>query len=135
MLKRYPDTAYQAHANYGVHYDLKIPLHNTTKEFQTYTFAIDQPANMTGNAKQAEMHYVTPPNKQVLFRGSVRMRWVDEYTQQQDELKHLVLRSGQESAPITMITVPPNTNYDLQLDLVYPADVTPPQLLTIGRIE
>lgn len=34
MLVRYPDTAYQAHGNYAVHYDLSLPLHNPTNQVQ-----------------------------------------------------------------------------------------------------
>ena len=29
MIERYPDTAYQSHGNYGVHYQLSLPLYNS----------------------------------------------------------------------------------------------------------
>lgn len=135
MFRRNRDTAYQATGNYGVHYELQIPLHNTGPEFASYSLAINHPAKMNGTAQAAEMLYLYPPNKQVMFRGSVRLRWTDEYNQKQDQLTHLLLRDGDESQPLAMITVPPKTNYDLKLDLVYPADATPPQLLSIARIQ
>lgn len=135
MLRRNPDSAYQAHGNYGVRYNLEIPLHNTTAQFQTYSIALNQPASINGAGKSAEMRYLYPPNKQPMFRGSVRLRWIDEYNQQQDQLTHLILRDGQESAPLALLTLPPKTNYDVKLNMIYPADASPPQLLTIGRVE
>lgn len=135
MLRRYMDSPLQSHSNYGVRYELDIPLHNTTGQFQTYSLALNHPANMPASGKSAELQYLFPPNKPVVFRGSVRLRWVDEYNQQQDNLNHLVLRHGQQSAPLAMLTVPPGTKYDLKLSLIYPADATPPQILTIERVE
>lgn len=43
MLVRYPDTAYQAHGNYGIEYDLVLPLHNATPQPQTVTIALQTP--------------------------------------------------------------------------------------------
>lgn len=135
MLRRNPDSAYQAHGNYGVRYNLEIPLHNKTAQFQTFSIALNQPASINGSGKSAEMRYLYPPNKQPMFRGSVRLRWVDEYNIPQDQLTHLVLKDGQESQPLALITIPPKTNYDVKLNMIYPADASPPQLLTIGRVE
>ncbi|MGV3524414.1 MAG: DUF3370 domain-containing protein [Candidatus Sericytochromatia bacterium] len=135
MLRRYPDTAYQSHGNYGVRYELDIPLDNVTPQFQTYALGLSQPSAMEGTPKQASMTYLNPPTKAVMFRGSARLRWQDEYKQSQDRLVHLVLRNGEQTAPIEMVTVPPRTRYDLRLSLIYPADCTPPQLLTLKRVE
>jgi len=135
MLQRYPGSAYQSHANYGVRYDLELPLHNDTAKFATYSLGLSHPSHMGGTAKNAEMTYLYPPNKPVMFRGSARLRWVDEYNQQQDQMVHMVLRHGEETAPITMLTLPPGVHYNLKLSLFYPADCTPPQLLTLRRIE
>lgn len=135
MFKRYPDTAYQSHGNYGVRYELNIPLHNQTSAYQTYALGFNQPARMIGPAQSAEMTYLYPPNKQVVYRGTVRLDWVDEYNIPQTQLVHLALRHGEEAPPLTMLTLPPQTNYDVKLSFIYPADATPPQLLTIARIE
>lgn len=43
MLARYPDTAYESHGNYGVLYNLSIPLINSTKEAQTVTLSLATP--------------------------------------------------------------------------------------------
>ncbi|MEZ0368209.1 MAG: DUF3370 domain-containing protein [Candidatus Sericytochromatia bacterium] len=136
MPRRYPDTPPENHGNYAVDYELEIPLHNDTKEFQSYSLALSQPLNPNLPAdKPAEMVYMFPPNAAVMFRGSVRLRWVDEYKQLQDRLSHLVLRNGQEGSAFELITVPPRTHYDLKLSLVYPPDSTPPHLLTIERLD
>ncbi|MBF2052271.1 MAG: DUF3370 domain-containing protein [Candidatus Sericytochromatia bacterium] len=135
MLRRYPDSAYQSHANYGVRYDLTLPLHNESAQYTTYALGLSHPVSMSGNPANAEMTYLYPPNKPVMFRGSVRLNWVDEYRQQQDQIHHLVLRHGEETAPLSLITVPPGVQYDLKLSLFYPADCTAPQLLTLRRIE
>lgn len=135
MLRRYADTAQEAHANYGLVYNLNIPLHNTTAQFQTYSLGLSQPLNPQAGGKLADMIYMLPPNAQTMFRGTVRLQWDDEFHRHQDLLTHLVLKNGQESAALDLITVPPHVNYDIKLSLLYPADATPPQLLTISRVE
>lgn len=135
LLRRYPDTALQAHGNYGVRYELTLPLHNDTANFETFKLGLAQPIKMTGPASNAEMDFVYPPNKPVFFRGSLRLQWTDEFNQQQDEIKHLVLHQGQETVPVSLMTVPPHVHYDLKLSFYYPADCTPPQLLTLERLE
>jgi hypothetical protein len=45
MLARYPDTAYEAHGNYGVHYNLSLPLYNATKKPQTVAVSLETPVN------------------------------------------------------------------------------------------
>jgi hypothetical protein len=43
MLARYRDTAYEAHGNYGVHYNLIVPLHNTAQKPQTVAVSLETP--------------------------------------------------------------------------------------------
>lgn len=43
LIVRYPDTAYQSHGNYGVHYDLQIPLFNVTDKTQTVAVTLETP--------------------------------------------------------------------------------------------
>lgn len=131
LLRRYADTAYQNHANYGVRYDIMIPLHNRTKSYQTYSVALSHPI---GQSKE-EQSFVFPPNRPVMYRGSTQLRWTDEYNQQQERFSHLVLQHGQEPQTLERFTLAPGINYDVTLSLYYPADSTPPQLLTVSRIE
>ncbi len=131
LLRRYPDTAYQNHANYGVRYDIDIPLHNRTGNYQTYSVGLAHPTSQDAQ----ESTFVFPPNKPVMFRGSSKLSWVDEYAQPHTIVKHHVLQHGQEPQQMALITVPPGIDYDLKLSMYYPADCTPPQLLTLSRIE
>jgi len=135
LLARYPDTAYQAHGNYGVHYELALPFNNPDPFFRNYALRLSSPANISGPASNATLTYLYPPSQQVVFRGSVRLQWVDEYQQQQDQIVHLVLRQGEEAPPMALLTIPPGRRYDVKLSLIYPADATPPQLLTIERLD
>ncbi|MEG4812522.1 DUF3370 family protein, partial [Microcoleus sp. F8-D1] len=43
ILARHPDTAYEAHGNYGVHYNLILPLHNTAQKPQTIAVSLETP--------------------------------------------------------------------------------------------
>lgn len=131
LLRRYSDTAYQNHGNYGVRYDIEIPLHNRTNTYQTYSVALSHPSAQNKD----ELTFLFPPNKPVMFRGSSRLTWTDEFNQQQERLHHLVLQHGQEEQKLEMFTLAPGVDYDVKLSLYYPADSTPPQLLTISRIE
>lgn len=131
LLRRYPDTAYQNHANYGVRYDIEIPLHNRTPSYQTYRIGLSHPSAQNKD----EFTYLFPPNKPVMYRGSTHLSWTDEFNQKQERLKHVVLQHGQEAQPLHMFTLAPGVDYDVRLSLYYPADSTPPQLLTVERIE
>lgn len=44
---------------------------------------------------------------------------------------HLVQRRGQEGNSLLRLTIPPEAKRDLEVDLIYPADATPPQVLTV----
>lgn len=135
LMRRYGDSAHQNHGNYGVRYNLDIPLHNDTPQFASYALGLSQPAAMNGSAQNAEFLYLYPPNKPIVYRGSVSLKWRDEYNQVQRVTRHLTMRHGEDLTPISTVTVPPGTHYDLKLSLYYPPDATPPQLLTLQRIQ
>lgn len=135
MLKRYPDTAYQAHGNYGVNYELDLPFNNPDPFYRNYVLRLTHPAQISGSAPNVTLTYRYPPDKQVVFRGSVRLQWTDEFNQKQDHLVHLALRHGEEAPPLALLTVPPGRRYDVKMSLIYPADATPPQLFSIERLD
>jgi hypothetical protein len=135
LFKRYPDTAYQAHGNYGVHYQLNLPFNNPDPFYRNYVLRLTHPAMISGSAPNVTLTYRYPPDKQVVFRGSVRLEWTDEFNQKQDHLVHLALRHGEEAPPLALLTIPPGRRYDLKMSLIYPADATPPQLLSIERLD
>ncbi len=132
LAVRYPDTAYQAHGNYGVHYSLKLPLSNPTRQSRTVTLAIQTPLKedqLTGG-----LRFLQPLPKLVYFRGTVRVKYQDAQGVAQTKLYHLVQRRGQQGSPLVTLTVPPFGKNMVQVDLLYPPDATPPQVLTLRGI-
>ncbi|MEB3197678.1 MAG: DUF3370 domain-containing protein [Candidatus Sericytochromatia bacterium] len=126
---RYPDSAYAGHGNYGVLYRLSLRLTNPDATPRAYTVRLSQPLRVEPGSTATQTIYLEPPEPAVTFRGLVR---VDEagatrYT-------HLVLRRGQQAAPFETIAVAGGASRKLVISLIYPADATPPQLLTIERI-
>ncbi|QQE65016.1 hypothetical protein GFS31_17010 [Leptolyngbya sp. BL0902] len=129
MVARYPDTAFRAHGNYGVRYSLNLPLHNNTSTAQTVTIKFQTP--MQDDALVAGLRFRRPPENRIFFRGTVRVRFRNQMGIEQTHYVHLVQRRGQEGEPLLRLTLPPDTRRDLAVDLIYPADATPPQVLTI----
>ena len=44
---------------------------------------------------------------------------------------HLVLRQGQKGPDLGLITLEPGETRNVRVRLIYPADATPPQVLTL----
>jgi hypothetical protein len=133
MLKRYRDTAVQSQGNYGVTYDLMFRLDNPDAAPRTYTVALSNPSGVTGEGRPTGVTYQDPPDAQVMYRGTVRLDLQAPGGRPQTRYAHLVLRKGEDVPPFATIAVPPHARYGVRLRLKYPADATPPQLLTIGR--
>lgn len=129
MVRRYPDTAYQAHGNYGVTYRLRLPLSNPDVLPRRFALSLSHPMSATGRT----VTYLEPPNRPVTFRGTVRLDWKDERGMDVTRLTHVTLQQGQQLPPFEVIEVPPQSRREVVLQLIYPADATPPQLLTIVR--
>jgi hypothetical protein len=116
---RYPDTAYEAHGNYGVTYELTVPL-----AAGRYALALGHPLGVSGG----QATFLQPPNKPVMFRGPIALAW-----DKQTRYVHVVLHHGEEAPPFAKIEVPAGKALDLAITISYPADATPPQLLSITR--
>lgn len=132
MVRRYDGTAYQAHGNYGVTYDLRIPLDNPSQTPRTFNLSLSHPTRVVGDRPASAAVYVNPPNRPVMFRGPVRVEWFDEAGLKQVRFVHLVIQHGQVMPPFVSLEVPARTRYDVMLTLLFPADATPPQLLSIS---
>ena len=132
MLVRYPDTAYFAHGNYGVQYSLTLPLINPTSETQTVTLAFETP--LKEDDPQGKLHFLSPPAKQIFFRGTVQIRYKDDAGLPRTRIVHLVQRRGQQGEPLVMLKMPPQDTRLLQVDFLYPPDATPPQVLTLKTL-
>jgi hypothetical protein len=132
MIVRYPDTAYKAHGNYGIEYNLALPLFNPTASPRTVTLSLQTPI------KQDEisdgLRFLDPLPSAVFFRGSVRVNYTDDSGQPREQYFHLVQKRGDPAEPIVTLTIPPNDRRVVNFDFLYPPDATPPQVLTIQTV-
>lgn len=134
MLARYPDTAYEAHGNYGVLYDLTIPLINSSKTAQTVNLTLATPIK-EDKLSQKGLRFRQPSLDFPFFRGTVRLRYIDDNGQQQTRYVHLWHRVGQVLEPLLSLKLQPSSRRLVRLELIYPPDSTPPQVLTISTSE
>jgi hypothetical protein len=126
---RYPDTAYSAHGNYGVQYNLTMPLHNPTSETQTVVLSFQNPIKY--DKPVGGLQFFEPLPDDVFFRGSVRVRFRDDRGLAQTRYVHLMMRRGERGKSLVTLTMPPSDRRVVQFDFLYPADATPPQVLTV----
>jgi hypothetical protein len=129
MAVRYPDTAYESHGNYGVHYSLDLPLHNPTAQSQQVSLAIETPLKF--NEARETLTFLNPPAPNVFFRGTVQFQYPDDQGNQQSRYFNQVQRRGQRGEDLVTLTQKPGEKRTVQVDLLYPPDATPPQLLTV----
>ena len=129
MLVRYPDTAYYAHGNYGVEYNLTLPLHNNTDKTQKVTVALQTP--LKDDATQGLLMFLEPPEDRIFFRGTVRVRHQTTGGASTERYVHLVQQRGQQGETLLELTMKPGDRQQVQVDLIYPPDATPPQVLTV----
>ncbi|MFN9621312.1 MAG: DUF3370 domain-containing protein [Cyanobacteriota bacterium] len=138
----YPGTAWAAHGNYGVTYVLTLPLRNDGRRPVRLALALESPlktreplgglrfrgAPLSGEGANGVLR-VGP----VVFRGTVEVSGLDgpEGRAAGRQSFHLVQRAGQEGPPLGTVTLAPGGNRQVQVRLIYPADATPPQVLTL----
>lgn len=134
MLARYPDTAYESHGNYGVLYNLSIPLVNSTKAAQTVTLTVSTPLKEDKLSKNG-VRFRQPSLDFPFFRGTVRLRYTDDNGKPLTRYVHLWHRVGQVLDPLLSLKMQPSSRRSVQLEVIYPPDSTPPQVLTIGTLE
>lgn len=133
MLTRYPDTAYRAHGNYGIKYDISLPLYNNTDSTQRVTIRFQTP--LQDEDLGDGLRFREPPDEQVFFRGTVRLRFTDDLGIPQTRYLHLVQRRGQQGQPLLRLTMPSGTRRLVEVQFIYPPDATPPQVLTVQTQE
>ncbi len=131
MLVRYPDTAYRAHGNYGIQYNLKLPLYNNTQSPQTVSVSIQTPLKENQLVKPG-LRFLSTPAREVFFRGTVRVRYKDEQNQPQTKFVHLVQKRGQPGEPLVLLNMKAGDRSLVEVDFLYPPDATPPQVLTVS---
>ncbi|MDX1978548.1 MAG: DUF3370 domain-containing protein [Pseudanabaenaceae cyanobacterium bins.68] len=134
LIKRYPGTAYQAHGNYGIEYNLTLPLSNPSDRSQILVIRFATPLK-EDQLSQPGLQFRQPPFQQVFFRGSLRLRYTDDQKLPQTRYWHLVQQRGQMGAPLVTLNLPPGDRRFVQIDLIYPADATPPQVITLETLK
>lgn len=133
LLSRYPGTAYEAHGNYGVEYNIILPLSNNTAESQTVNVLFQTPIK-EDNLSKPGLRFRQPPYPGVFFRGTIRVQYVDALGLPQIKYFHLVQQRGQVGEPLVQLKMPPGNQRLVEVDFLYPPDATPPQILTIQTL-
>jgi hypothetical protein len=126
LSAHYPGTAWAAHGNYGLTYDLTIPLHNDTPQPVRLGLAIESP--LKHDQPLGGLRFRQPPARAVMFRGTVEVSGLDRPGRRRF---HLVQRAGQQGPLLGSITLAPGQRRQLRVRLIYPADATPPQVLSL----
>ncbi len=127
LLRRYPDTAYSAHGNYAVHYQLTFPLYNPAGERRKVLLEFETPAGSDGHG----LIYNDPPGNRIFFRGTVRLSWRKATRAVQSEYFHLSENEGEIVPPLASFTLGPKEHKTVVVDFIYPPDATPPQVITV----
>ncbi|NMG06292.1 DUF3370 domain-containing protein [Brasilonema sp. UFV-L1] len=134
MLVRYPDTAYRAHGNYSLQYSLTLPLYNNTQKTKAVTVSMQTPIKEDQLTKGG-LRFLNPPAPQVFFRGSVRVRYKDDQGLPRVKYFHLVQKRGQQGEPLVVLNMKAGERRLVEVDLLYPPDATPPQVLTVQTLD
>ncbi|NJR22336.1 MAG: DUF3370 domain-containing protein [Richelia sp. CSU_2_1] len=129
MLARYPDTAYYAHGNYGIQYNLTLPLYNKLRQPQSVSILMQTPVK--ANTEAGGLMFFEPPENRVFFRGTVRVMFNDDRDKTITRYIHIVQRRGQQGEPLVNVNMKPGERRLVQIDFLYPPDATPPQVLTV----
>jgi hypothetical protein len=116
IVSRLHDAAYAAHGNYGVTYDLALPLRNATARPRRVELWLDSPE--------------PTPGMPLAFSGPVEVSWIDAAGRAHRVLSRLTTRP-ERGARVATLEVPAGHTLDARVRLVYPADATPPQVLRL----
>ena len=127
----YPGTAWAAHGNYGVEYDLTLPLVNDGRSRRGVQLAFESP--LKGDGAQGGLRFLPKPGPGVTFRGTVEVSGLDgpDGRSQGRRSFHVVQRSGQSGPVLGTVTLDPGARREVRVRLIYPADATPPQVLSL----
>ena len=124
-------TAWAAHGNYGVEYDLTLPLHNPDRSTRTVALALESPDKR--GSSNGKLQFKPGNSGPVMFRGPIEVTGLDGANGRAMGRRrfHLVLRRGQQGPQLGTVSLAPGESRKVRVRLVYPADATPPQVLTV----
>jgi len=128
LIVRQPDTAYAAHGNYGVEYDLTFNINNDTARSRHVTVMFETPV------KQDELDnglkFLEAPSSKLFFRGTVKVTYKDNDGTQKTRYFHLAQKQGQKGEPLLDVEIPANQTHQVKVNFLYPPDSTPPQVIS-----
>ncbi|MEO1210638.1 MAG: DUF3370 domain-containing protein [Cyanobacteria bacterium J06638_20] len=133
MLARYSDTAYRAHGNYGIRYNLDLPLYNPSDSTRNVAILFQTPIK-DENLDGAGLRFLNPPLNRIFYRGSLRLRYQNNWGMERIRYVHVVQRRGQQGEPLLTVQLRPDEEQMVEIDFLYPPDATPPQALTIQTL-
>ena len=131
----YPGTAWAAHGNYGVSYDLTLPLKNTQNSSICLELALESP--LKSDRTKDSLSFRPSLTGPVMFRGPIEVSGLDDPQGQPlgRQKLHLVLRQGQQGPALGQLRLAPGQTRNVRVRFIYPADATPPQVLTIRPVK
>ena len=130
ITARYGDTAYRANGNYGVEYNLSLPLTNSTDTAKTVALSVQTP--LQNDRLSNALQFSKSPESRVFFRGTVLFVYEEDNGRPRASYTYLVQNRGQEGKPLIEITLQPGEQRNVNVQFLYPPDATPPQVLTIS---
>lgn len=127
LAVRYPETAYEAHGNYGIKYELDLPLHNSQKAKAQVSLSFSSPVKEI--SQNGHLAYKVNPAPRVFFRGTLKVS--GQIPSPSPRFIHFALRQGEIVPPFLTIDLAPGETKKVKVEFLYPPDATPPQVLTI----
>lgn len=127
---RYDDTAYRANGNYGIEYNLDLPLTNNTDSPQTVSLSVQTP--LQNEDLDNALQFNRSPESRVFFRGTVLFIYKEDNGRSRAHYTYLEQNRGEQGAPLIEVTLAPGEQRDVNVQFLYPPDATPPQVLTIS---
>ncbi len=133
ITARYGDTAYRANGNYGIEYNLDLPLTNNTDSPKTVALSVQTP--LQNDSLKNALQFNAAPESRVFFRGTVLFLYKEDNGRSRAHYTYLVQNRGEQGQPLIKMTLAPGEQRDVNVQFLYPPDATPPQVLTISTPE
>ncbi|MGD1896564.1 MAG: DUF3370 domain-containing protein [Phormidesmis sp.] len=130
IVARYSDTAHVANGNYGIEYNLDLPLYNDTDSPKTVSLSVQTP--LQNDSDDAALHFYASPEQRVFFRGTVLFLYKETDGRSRAVYKYVVQNSGEQGESLLDLTLAPGEQRDVNVQFLYPPDATPPQVLTVA---
>ena len=130
ITQRYSDTAYVANGNYGIEYNLDLPLTNPTDSPKTVSLTVQTP--LQNESLNNALQFYRSPEPRVFFRGTVLFIYKEDDGRSRAAYTYLEQNRGEQGQPLIEMTLQPGEQRNVNVQFLYPPDATPPQVLTIS---